>query len=52
MNKDLHEEAGLVKAGLNDDGEQLWIGTEAQWKLYEQMVAGEAMAKENETQGI
>lgn len=46
--KDLHEQAGLIKAGFDEDGEQLWLGTEKQWRLYEQMVAGEAMAQEHE----
>lgn len=37
--KDLHEEAGLVRAGLNEDGEQEWIGTDEQWHFFEQLEA-------------
>jgi hypothetical protein len=37
--KDLHEQAGLIKAGLNEDGEQEWIGTDEKWRFYEQLEA-------------
>jgi hypothetical protein len=39
--KDLHEEAGLVKAGMNTEGEMEWIGTDKMWRMYEIMEAGE-----------
>ncbi len=35
MNKKLAIEAGLVEAGLNDEGDQLYIGTQKQWQEYE-----------------
>jgi hypothetical protein len=43
---DLHEQAGLVKAGINDYGEQEYMGTDKQWDLYEQMRTGEAWYKD------
>ena len=33
----LKEEAGLVLAGKNYDGEDEWIGTKAQWERYEEL---------------
>jgi hypothetical protein len=41
----LHKQAGLTDAGINSEGEQLWIGTTAQWKAYEQLETGEAMGE-------
>lgn len=36
-NKDLHLLAGLVEAG-EEDGEQLYIGTDLQWQKYEELI--------------
>lgn len=41
MKKDLHEVAGLVRAGLDVDGEQEWIGTKKQWNDYERISEAE-----------
>lgn len=30
----LHMFAGLVSAGMNEDGEEEWIGNDKQWQLY------------------
>lgn len=30
----LHMFAGLVSAGMNEDGEEEWIGNDKQWNLY------------------
>lgn len=35
---DKHIEAGLAYAGLDDDGEALYIGTDSQWRKYEQLI--------------
>lgn len=35
---DLHEQAGLVRAGVNDEGEQEWMGTDERWKEYERLL--------------
>jgi len=35
--KNLHEEAGLVAIGLNEDGIMEYEGTDAQWKAYEEL---------------
>ena len=42
MNYQTHLEAGLVDGGTNEDGEVLYIGTDKQWHLYEQLEAGKA----------
>ena len=34
----LREEAGLVDSGLDEEGNILWIGTDAQWRRYEQLL--------------
>jgi hypothetical protein len=36
MNREA-EEAGLVDAGLNSEGEQLYIGTSQQWQKYDNL---------------
>mgnify|MGYP001565820055 CR=1 FL=1 len=30
-------QAGLVPAGKNEDGEQLWLGTRTQWQKAEEL---------------
>jgi len=34
---DLHEEAGLLFQGYDEDGMKEWLGTKAQWKKYEEL---------------
>jgi hypothetical protein len=34
---ELHEQAGLVDAGEDPEGLQLWIGTNSQWQKYEEL---------------
>lgn len=34
----LHEEAGLVDGGLDDDGERLWIGKQKHWNKYKFLI--------------
>jgi hypothetical protein len=36
IDHDEHLAAGLVYAGLDEDGESLWIGTDAEWKNMKQ----------------
>lgn len=35
---DLHEEAGLLCDGVNEDGDLEWIGSDKQWKKYHSLV--------------
>ena len=35
---DLHLQAGLVDAGIDNDGEMEWIGTDEKWKRYNKLV--------------
>lgn len=35
---DLHELAGLVDAGIDEDGEQQWLGNSQQWEKYEELI--------------
>lgn len=35
--KDLHEIARLVPAGMNTDGEMEWIGTDNHWMEYDRL---------------
>lgn len=46
---DLHEVAGLLSAGLDEDGDMEWIGSAKAWQRYEELVneEGETEAKEN-----
>lgn len=44
MNKedyDLHIQAGLEPAGINDDGEQEWVGDNTQWEIYDKLSSKE-----------
>lgn len=36
--KDIHEIAGLVPAGKDEDGEQQWLGTDRNWAKYRKLV--------------
>lgn len=33
----LHEQAGLLYNGTDEDGVDEWLGTKAQWKKYEEL---------------
>ena len=35
--EDLHEKAGLVPAGKDEDGEQEWLGTQEAWDRYDEL---------------
>ena len=35
--KELHAEAGLEYAGVDDEGELLYIGTDKAWKLFNKL---------------
>jgi len=35
---ELHEEAGLVPAGADEEGNNQWIGTDKQWQRYEELI--------------
>ena len=37
----LHLDAGLVPAGLDEEGEQMWTGTNQEWERYEHAVEAE-----------
>ena len=34
---ELHEEAGLVPAGVDEEGNNQWIGTDKQWQRYTEL---------------
>lgn len=34
---DLHEQAGLLFQGVDEDGRKEWLGTKAQWARYEEL---------------
>ena len=36
--QDLHEQAGLVDTGIDEDGDVMWCGTDVQWKKYEELL--------------
>jgi len=35
---DLHEQAGLVYWGRNDEGEDEWVGSNAKWNKYSELI--------------
>jgi len=37
-----YEKAGLIPAGKNEDGEQLWMGTKSMWNKLEELDLDEA----------
>jgi hypothetical protein len=36
--QDLHEQAGLVFNGYDEDGLKEWIGSDAKWKRYDDLL--------------
>ena len=35
---DMHEQAGLIYSGIDDDGDDLWMGSSKQFKKYEELL--------------
>lgn len=36
--EDLHITAGLIDAGVDEEGQQQWLGNSHQWEKYESLV--------------
>lgn len=49
--ENLHELAGLIPAGKNQEGEQLYLGTKKQWEAFENLEEGEGRLADHDCKG-